>query len=85
MKTFNYTITDEMGLHARPAGLLVKEAQKYKSDITVKKGSKSGSAKRIFSIMGIGISKGDNVTFSVNGSDEDYAVIQLEDFCKKNL
>ena len=40
MKTFNYVITDEVGIHARPAGMLVKEAKKYESQIMIKKGDK---------------------------------------------
>ena len=39
MKQFNYTITDEQGIHARPAGILVKEVKKYASKITIKKGT----------------------------------------------
>ena len=38
MKSFNYVITDEVGIHARPAGLLVKEAKKYESAVTIVKG-----------------------------------------------
>ena len=48
MKEFNYTITDPQGIHARPAGVLVKEAAKYQSTITLEKDGKTGDAKRIF-------------------------------------
>ena len=54
MKEFNYTITDPAGIHARPAGILVKEAKKYKSSIAILKDGKSGDLKRIFSVMFIG-------------------------------
>ena len=37
MKTFEYTIKDELGIHARPAGLLVKEAKKFESECTITK------------------------------------------------
>ena len=40
MKEFKYVITDELGIHARPAGLFVKEAAKFQSDIKIKKGEK---------------------------------------------
>ena len=40
MKTFDYTVKDELGIHARPAGLLVKEAKNFTSKITIKKGEK---------------------------------------------
>ena len=53
MKEFNYTITDPQGIHARPAGVLVKEAAKYQSTITLEKDGKTGDAKRIFAVMGL--------------------------------
>ena len=45
MKEFNYTITDPQGIHARPAGVLVKEAAKYQSTITLEKDGKTGDVK----------------------------------------
>ncbi len=47
MKEFTYTITDPQGIHARPAGLAVKEAKKFESKITIEKGSKKGDLKKI--------------------------------------
>ena len=47
MKEFTYTITDEQGIHARPAGLLVKEAAGFASAITIEKDGKKVDAKRI--------------------------------------
>lgn len=44
MKTFEYTIKDELGIHARPAGLLVKEAKKYESQIRIVKEGKAVEA-----------------------------------------
>ncbi|MDF2474021.1 MAG: Phosphotransferase system, phosphocarrier protein HPr [Anaerocolumna sp.] len=85
MKKFSYVITDELGIHARPAGLLVKEAAKFTSNITLKCGDKSGDAKRIFGIMGMGIKKGNEVTVEAEGSDEDAAIAGLADFFKNNL
>ena len=38
MKSFEYTVKDELGIHARPAGLLVKEAKKFQSECTITKG-----------------------------------------------
>ena len=39
MKTFSYKITDPVGIHARPAGLLIKKCSEYKSEITLTKGA----------------------------------------------
>ena len=85
MKEFTYTITDPNGLHARPAGLLVKEASKYTAQITLNCNGKSGDAKKIFAVMGMGVKGGASVTVTTNGADEEIAARVLEDFFKSNL
>lgn len=85
MKTFEYTITDEVGIHARPAGLLVKEAKSYESVIKVVKDGKSAEAKKLMALMGLGVKKGDTVTVTVEGPDEDTAAVEMEEFFKNNL
>lgn len=85
MKSFDYVITDKIGIHARPAGLLVKEASKYSSKIILKKGDKEGDAKRIFTIMGLGAKQGDRITVEVEGADETEAVSAIELFLRNNL
>lgn len=85
MKTFEYTITDPHGMHARPAGLLVKEASKFSSEITLEKDGQTADAKRIFAVMGLGIKNGQTVTVNVNGSDEDEAADAVSDFLKTNM
>ena len=76
MKTIHYVVTDNEGLHARPAGLLVKEANKFNSNISIQKGEKSADAKRIFSIMSMAVKKGE---------DEETDANTLEHFLQKNL
>lgn len=85
MKTFKYTINDELGIHARPAGLLVKLVANYKSEVTISKDGKDANAKRIMALMGLGATKGTVVTVKVEGPDEDVAVKAMEDFFKSNL
>lgn len=85
MKTFTYTIKDDLGIHARPAGLLVKTAKNFKSEITVAKDEKSVNAVKLMAIMGLGIKCGDTVTISASGSDEESAIKEMEDFFKSNL
>lgn len=85
MKEFKYVVMDELGLHARPAGLLVKEAAKYKSAITVDSGVKKADAKRIMAIMAMGVKKGVEVTVTVDGEDEDVAFEAIQNFFKENL
>jgi len=85
MKSFVYTITDPVGLHARPAGLLVKEVKKYASMVTVKKGEKASDAKKLMMLMGLGVKCGDEITVEVTGADEETAAAELEAFFKANL
>ncbi|WP_287386970.1 HPr family phosphocarrier protein, partial [Lachnospira sp.] len=71
MKSFDYVIKDEVGIHARPAGLLVKEAKNYDSKITVCKGDKSAEATKLMALMAMGVKCGDTVTVNVEGGDEE--------------
>lgn len=85
MKEFSYTITDPQGVHARPAGVLVKEAAKYQSSITIEKDGKTGDAKRIFAVMGLGVKCGQTINVKVEGADEEEAAKAVEEFLKANL
>ena len=85
MKEFKYVITDEVGIHARPAGLLVKEAKQFTSTITIIKGDKSSKATSLMKLMGMGILKGDEITVQVEGDDEEAAAAAIEKFLAENL
>ena len=80
-----YVVQDELGLHARPAGLLVKEAAKFKSAITLDSGAKKADAKRIMAVMSMGVKKGVEVTVSIEGEDEDAAYETIKKFFEDNL
>lgn len=85
MKEFNYVITDKEGIHARPAGELVKKASGFKSDIKIAKDGKIVDAKRIFGVMSLAAKQGQTVTITVNGEDEDEAFEAIEAFMKENM
>jgi len=85
MTEFTFTVKDSSGIHARPAGLLVKEATKYKSDIKIKHNGKEADAKRIFSVMSLSAKCGDTLKITISGEDETHAKECFEDFLKKNL
>ena len=85
MKEFKYVITNPEGIHARPAGILVKQAAGYQSTVKITKGEKSADAKRIFGVMGLGVKTGEEITITVEGADEDTAAAELETFFKENL
>ncbi len=85
MKTFEYTIKDEIGIHARPAGLLVKEVKKYASEVTLQKGGKKAKATALMSVMGLGVKCGDTVIVTAEGEDEEAAAEKLKEFFEANL
>lgn len=85
MKEFTYIITDPQGIHARPAGALVKAVAGLSSKITITKDEKSVDAKRILGIMGLGIKQGQKITITADGGDENKAVDELQVFFKDNL
>jgi phosphocarrier protein len=86
MKSFDYVITDPVGIHARPAGILVKEVKNYKdSVITLAKGEKSVNLLKLMALMQMGIKQGDKVTVSVEGGDEEAVCAKIEEFFKANL
>lgn len=85
MKEFSYVVTDPEGLHARPAGILVKKCAAYKSTVKITKGEKTADAKKIFGIMGMCVKNGEEVTLSIEGEDEATAAAELEAFFKENL
>ena len=78
-------IYDPVGIHARPAGLLVKEAKTFKSSIVVAKGEKEAKATALMKLMGMGIKQGDEVTIKVDGEDEEAAAAAMEKFFKENF
>ena len=85
MVAFKYTITDEVGIHARPAGMLAKEAKAFESKITLAAKGKEADVTRLMAVMGMGIKCGDEVTVSAEGADEEAAAAALKEFFENNL
>ncbi len=86
MKKFVYTITDPVGIHARPAGLLVKEAKALDSTITLERADgKSAVVTKLMAIMGLSIKQGDTISVIVEGGSEDANAAAMEQFFKDNL
>lgn len=85
MKEMNYVIKDAQGIHARPAGLLVKEAADFPCAVTICKGDKEVDAKRILGVMGLGVKCGDEITIRTDGDKEEEAISKLSRFLEENL
>jgi len=85
MKEFQYVVKDPLGIHARPAGLLVKEAKNGASEIVIEFGGKSADAKRLLAVMSLGVKSGNEVTVRVEGPDEDSRTRELKAFFEANF
>ena len=85
MKSFEFTVKDELGIHARPAGMLTKEAKKYKSTILLKKGDKEVNVLKLMALMGLGVKCGETVTVTINGEDEETCAAEIEKFFNDNF
>lgn len=86
MKQFHYTITDSLGIHARPAGMLAKAAKTYAdTEITITVGDKTAKATQLMKLMSLGVRQGSVVTVAAEGPSEDAAIAAMDDFFTANL
>ena len=79
MKEITFTVTDPLGIHARPA------AKKYASKITVWKGDKSCDMRKLLALMGMAVKQGDTINVQVEGDDEEACAAAIEKFLKENF
>ena len=82
MGQFHYVIKDEVGIHARPAGMLVKLVKGAGCEVTVTKGEKTVDASKLIAVMGLGAKKGDEIVVS---SESDEVLMKEKDFLETNL
>lgn len=85
MKEYKYIIKDKEGIHARPAGLFVKEAAVFPCTVTIRKGEKEVDAKRIFGVMGLSAKCGEEIIIKTEGEKEEEAIEALSRFLEENL
>ncbi|MBR3001614.1 MAG: HPr family phosphocarrier protein [Oscillospiraceae bacterium] len=86
MKEFEFVVTDPVGIHARPAGNLVRQLKKYEgTKISLTKGEKTVDGLRLMAVMGLGVRQGDTVKFTVEGGDEEAVAADLQAYLKENL
>ena len=85
MKTFTYIIKDKEGIHARPAGIIVAEAKKYSSSISITNKGKKADLKRIFGVMGLCVKSNEEVLIEIDGLDEELAYTKLKELFEENL
>ena len=85
MKSFSYTVKDELGIHARPAADIAKLVGKHKSDVTVATATKKANGKSVLMLTTLGAKNGTEVTLTVSGEDEEEVFTQLDDMFKNHF
>ena len=85
MKEIKHVINDPLGMHARPAGMLVKAAAPFASNITVTAPTGTADAKRLMALMRLAAKQGMELTFTIEGDDEEKAAAELQAFLTANL
>lgn len=85
MEKITVVLTNEAGLHARPASMFIKEVSKYKSEVSIIKDEKAYNAKSIMGILSMGASKGDTLTINAEGVDEKEVVVALKALVESNF
>ena len=87
MKEFKYVVTDAQGIHARPAGILVKAIAKKTSDIKIKKAgdTREVNAKSIMGMMTLGVPAGGKINVIAKGDDETKAIEHIGKYLNNDL
>lgn len=85
MEQIKYVIKDNAGIHARPAGLLVKLAKEFESSVTIEKDGKTADARKILAVMSLGAKKDDEITVKIDGNDAEEAASKIKEFLENNL
>ena len=86
MKQFTYVIKDELGIHARPAGMLSKKAKSFAdTTVSITANGKTVNAGQLMKLMGLGVKQGTEVTITCEGANEEAAAAGLQAFLEENL
>ena len=85
MKEFTYQVKDQLGIHARPAGLIAKTAKEFSSEIVISKDGKNAVCTKVMALMGLGVKCGDRITVTINGGDEEAAEKAMMEIFATNL
>lgn len=84
MAKYTATIIDPIGLHARPASIVVQEANKFESEFVITSGDKTANLKSIMSVMAMGVKTNEEITIEATGADSDKAIASIEEVMKSN-
>lgn len=80
-----FVIKSKLGLHARPAALFVRTANKFKSEITLQKGKHKVNGKSIMGVMMLAAGPGSHITVRIVGADAPAAMAEIEQLLNSNF
>lgn len=78
-------ITNKVGLHARPASMLVQTAARFRSKIQAQCGEKTTNAKSLLGILTLGATSGATILVRADGEDAEQAILALTDLVQRNF
>jgi phosphocarrier protein HPr len=85
LKELNVTVVNKLGLHARPAAMLVRKVMTFEAEVFLEKDGDRVSGKSIMGIMGFAACQGTEVKLIASGEDEDEALTELADLFKNKF
>ncbi len=71
------TVTNSVGLHARPATYFIQKANTYKASVWIERGDRRANAKSLLGVLSLGIVKGSDIKLIADGVDENDAINEL--------
>ena len=78
-------VSNQVGLHARPATFFIQKANEFKSSVWVEKDERKVNAKSLLGVLSLGITRGVNISIIADGPDEELAVMSLVDLISSNF
>lgn len=78
-------VSNQVGLHARPATFFIQKANEFKSSIWVEKDERKVNAKSLLGVLSLGITRGVNINIIADGADEEQAVLALVELISSNF
>ena len=83
MKTFNYVVTNVLGIHARPAAMLAQACTNFKSAVVIEGNGEEAKGNDVLSILSLHAAKGTTLKFTITGEDEDEAMAKIQEVLKE--
>jgi phosphocarrier protein len=79
------TITNQVGLHARPATFLIQKANDFNSSLWLEKDERRVNAKSLLGVLSLGVANGESISIIGDGADETEAVDTLSELISSNF